>query len=338
MPLRLTGDDRLAVMEEQMRMMSEQLQSYRDIENKNKELQAELQASQVQLREAKDARNDHFFENLRKTLDGEQPQKKQKREFTPHGDKIVPAKYEHMNTKGLLTLESVDQNVRDKIARNEFVELVNLHRVEDVEHSRKKQGGADADESAGRSSIKDRPEFFYLLYKFGMYYLQCYPEKTVAFLEYMAFLTRYGKKYTVNQLVRLDTSCRRHFVQNPEVNWDPTLPHIERFVRDLQVEADEPKGGSTSNATQVKVQQKAKPQQQKYGWQDYGNKWNSGQGQSVTGKKRGNFAQSSRDKDDICHDFNFRRCTIAKCYWEHCCWECRSYDHNYERCPRRSRA
>ena len=160
-----TGDDRLEVMEQQMRLMQEQLQSYRNVENKKKKLQAELQASQVQLREAEDARNDQFFDTLRKTLNGEQPQKKPKREFTPHGDKIVPAKYEHMNTKGLLTIQTVDHNVRDKIARNEFVELVSLHKVKkDAEHSRRKQSGADADESASKTSIKDRPEFFLFIY------------------------------------------------------------------------------------------------------------------------------------------------------------------------------
>ena len=159
-----------------------------------------------------------------------------------------------MNTKGLRTLETVDQNVCDKIARNEFVELVSLHKVEDAEHSHRKQGGVDTENSASKMSIKDWLEFFYLLYKFGMYYLQCYPEKAVDFLEYMAFLTRYGKKYMVSQLVRLHTSCCRYFVQNPEVNWDPSLPHIKRFVHDIQVEAEEPKGGSVSNAGQGKVQ------------------------------------------------------------------------------------
>ena len=334
-----TGGDRLEAMEQQMRLMQEQLQDYRNIESQNKEIQDELRESQVQLRAVKDARNDQFFDRLRQTMESEQPQKKQKREFTPHGDKIVPAAYGQMNTDGLLTLETVDPNVRDKIARNEFVELVALHKVEDAELSRKKQATAEADDSVSKSAIKDRPEFFYLMYKFGMYYLQCYPEKTVAFLEYMAFLTRYGKKYTVSQLVRLDTSCRRHFAQNPSVNWNPSLPHIERFVRDIQVEIEENKGGSTTNGVQVKVQPKAKLQQQKFGWQDHGNKWHTGQGyQQSSGRKRGSASYSSRNKDDICRDFNFRRCTRPKCYWEHCCWECRSYDHNVDRCPRRTQA
>ena len=128
-------------------------------------------------------------------------------------------------------------------------------------------------------------------------------------------------------------------MQNPEINWDPSLPHIERFVRDIQVEAKEPKGGSAGAVGQGNVQQKPKPQQQKYSWQDNGNKWSSGQGhQAATGKKRSSVSYSTRDKDDICRDFNFRRCTRAKCYWEHCCWECRSYDHNYERCPHRTHA
>ena len=48
-----------------MRLMQEQLQDYRNIESQNKELQEELKESQVQLRAAKDARNDQFFDRLR---------------------------------------------------------------------------------------------------------------------------------------------------------------------------------------------------------------------------------------------------------------------------------
>ena len=56
-----TGGDRLEAMEQQMRVMQEQLQDYRNIESQNKELQEELRESQVQLRAVKDAHNDQFF-------------------------------------------------------------------------------------------------------------------------------------------------------------------------------------------------------------------------------------------------------------------------------------
>ena len=59
-----TGGDRLEAMEQQMRLMQEQLQDYRNIESQNKELQEELRESQVQLRAAKDVHNDQFFDRL----------------------------------------------------------------------------------------------------------------------------------------------------------------------------------------------------------------------------------------------------------------------------------
>ena len=129
-------------------------------------------------------------------------------------------------------MSMVDPSCREMIANNVSFPLPFLTKVDDFELSCLKISARYGEEEECRVTVdphkgtgpKTRPEFFQLLYLFGQFYLQCYPEKTAAFLEYLSFLTKYGIVYTVQLLVKLDNQIRRYFVQHPTLNWDVTTP------------------------------------------------------------------------------------------------------------------
>ena len=64
--------------------------------------------------------------------------------------------------------------------------------------------------------ITNKSELFFLLYKFGQYYLQLYLEKASGFLEYLAFLTKVCDWFTVSALVELDNQISKEYVQHPQ--------------------------------------------------------------------------------------------------------------------------
>ena len=64
--------------------------------------------------------------------------------------------------------------------------------------------------------ITNKSELFYLLYNFGQYYLQLYPEKASSFLEYCAFLTKICDDFTAQSLVELDNQIRKEYVIHPQ--------------------------------------------------------------------------------------------------------------------------
>ena len=115
--------------------------------------------------------------------------REEKREFLLNGEKAVPGKFTKMQLSGLLNLSSVDARAREKkIGRDEFVEIQNIIKNDDLVSRT-----GDQNDSQNKTQIpKTRPEFFQALYGFGQYYLQCYPEKSVAFLEYLAYMNKYG--------------------------------------------------------------------------------------------------------------------------------------------------
>ena len=70
------------------------------------------------------------------------------------------------------------------------------------------------------TELQCKYEIFELLYLFGMYYLQCYPEKyATLFLDYCSFLTVVSKDRTVSEMLQLDTVLHGYYVANPEINW-----------------------------------------------------------------------------------------------------------------------
>ena len=192
----------------------------------------------------------------------------------------------------------------------------------------------DAEDSAGcvltvssgcvkTQQPKSRLNFFQLLYSFGQFYLQCFPQKTATFLEYLSFLTKYGSYYPVATLIKLDTSIHRFFVQRPHLNWDVTHPEVSHFIKDADIEVTKLNAASKQNS-------KLKPRQQSKSSRR-SSPYNSNNGQyhpyshnnNYSGGNRGNSnASTSNDPRDCrCHNYNWRQCIDdPRCFRDHVCY------------------
>ena len=151
----------------------------------------------------------------------------EKSEVTVDGVKKVPAEYCGTNMEGLVMHSSVPVKVRNMIAKNEFLELSRMFNSEETVAAN--IGGFTIMSAANNKSITKKSEVFYLLYQFGQYYLQVFPEKAIAFLEYLGFLTKYAASFSVQGLIKLDSALRTQYTAHPVWNWDQSRIQINRI-------------------------------------------------------------------------------------------------------------
>ena len=141
----------------------------------------------------------------------------------------------------------MEPHCKEMITNNQFFELHHLHKVDDLQFTQQcivtegKEGEEGCVLTISLASAfqtkqpKSCPEFYTLLYMFGQYYLQFFPGKTAAFLEYLSFLTKYMSNYHMTVLLKLDKSIRWFFIQHPVLNWHVTHPEIDRFIKDTDI-------------------------------------------------------------------------------------------------------
>ena len=234
-----------------------------------------------------------------------------------------------MNLAGLLNLSSVDERPCEKIGKGQFVELYAIHKVDDVSSS---INDKDRSSSVKSQQPKTRPEFFQLLYRFGQYYLQYYPKKSAAFLEYLSFMNKYGAVYPVTTLVKLDTSIRKFYTECPELNWDVTCPEVNRFITNANLDAF----GSPTFPSLL-----AMLLTQKTGLAEAKSSFARG---TPPVKKSLNFRSSpgyqgspqNYADPNICRRYNWQQCPDGKkCKYEHRCiiTGCKAY-HTAQNCPK----
>ena len=247
----------------------------------------------------------------------EKKQQEEKSEFNLEGIKIVLAKYEGMNMEGLLVHNAVDMRCREMIVKDQFFELRQLHRFQELSFS---QHNIVPDmpsreaclltvavpmKAAGPSM---HPELFQLLYEFGQFYLQVYLAKATAFLEYLAFITKYGIVFSVPVLVNLDNNIRRFYVQRPHLNWDVTRVEVQRMVKDAEIEMQDKyanTGASKSTTAANNPQQNSQTPRQ--GGGHSGSGANSGAANCKSSSGGCLWSSHCRDdRDNRCHNYNFR--------------------------------
>ena len=205
--------------------------------------------------------------------------------FHLDGQKVVPAKYEQMNLDNLLNIALVEPKCREMIAQNTFFELKALQKGSDIEMVQHCIQTQDDDREGSSfyivgsvpcsQDLKTQPQLFYALYSWRQFYLQCFPKKTAAFLEYLAFMTKYGIIYPVPTLVKFDNKIRQFYVQHPHLNWDMTGPQVQRFLLDANIDLQQ----ANSQFTSFNMPQKQKSCSRHHGgsgghWQQA---WNQGQ-------------------------------------------------------------
>ena len=98
---------------------------------------------------------------------------------------------------------------------NEIFKLVKLYQLQEI--LQEPNNGGDTVTKV--TEPQHKYEIFELLYLFGMYYLQVYPEKAASFLAYCSFLTAISKDCMVSEMLNLDSELCGYYMANPEMNW-----------------------------------------------------------------------------------------------------------------------
>ena len=361
----------LEEMNEKHEQMRKELEAAEQERTRRGELELELEKAKQDRQEALDERDRalssslmaktererqilRLFKRAAEETLGPDPKKpkENKSEFELDGQKTIPAKYEEMDLTNLLNIASVEPKCREMIGQNIFFELKALQKGSEIEQQRVVVQNDDGETPAyyvvGSSpkshDLKTRPQLFYVLYSWGQFYLQCFPQKTAAFLEYLAFMTKYGVVYSVPTLVKLDNKIRQFYVQHPQLNWHMTSPQVQRFLLDANIDLQQENAQFNTFATPVKQKQKSRRRggggsRRQQGWQQ-----NQGQGQRFSSghSQGGSWDQNSnswdqRDRDweerqNRCRNYNFRQCRDRNCPRDHVCYYCGARNHKARQC------
>ena len=152
-------------------------------------------------------------------VQNKKPREDPKSEFNLHGIKKIPAEFNGMSGTGICRHLHILSTFRNKIVRNKFFELSELYKFISA-WSLKYKSPLDADSNSKMASEpQTKTEVFELLYLFGMFYLQVFPEKMLGFLNHCSYLTTCSKTYHVPGLLHLDSALRELYITNPEWNW-----------------------------------------------------------------------------------------------------------------------
>ena len=268
-----------------------------------------------------------------------------KSEFYLNGEKKVPAPYSKMMMEELLNPGSVDPQCREKIGRDEFFKLHHLFNADDLEagcaRQSREEGTSVVPFNAGAShkgAPCSRSELFQLLYAFGQYYLQCYPQKACGFLEYLAYISKYGQTYSVPTLVKLDNSIRRFFIQRPALNWDVTHREIDRFEKDANIYQEKEKrsqSGHTPSKGRGSSAAQGSPQASR------SSHCSCSRDSGYRRDGRGDYSQqdyrstTTDPRENRCKNWNWRVCEDdPRCHREHVCYYCGSTAHKAKDCPK----
>ena len=160
----------------------------------------------------------------------------QSSEFDDEGALIKIPKYEGQNLHGLVLFKCVSAEIQHLIGKNEFFPLEKMNTGEEITTSQLVHVTVTTTTKNVPKRITNKSELFYLLYNFGQYYLQLYPEKASSFLEYCAFSTKICDDFTAQSLVELDNQICKEYVIHPHGNWDQMNAVIDKiymyFIRD----------------------------------------------------------------------------------------------------------
>ena len=168
-------------------------------------------------------------------------------EFHLDGHKKVTEPFTGADFTGLIMQNSIPPDIRNSITKDKFFEIYKLYKCDKVistvlsAPSLGAPGVTITATTTSGASGKDpttKSEIFYLLYQFGMFYLQLYPAKIAGFLEYLGFLTKEAKDFNVASLLRLDNAIRSQYINHPDWNWDQSHTEISRVFNQLSRRAE----------------------------------------------------------------------------------------------------
>ena len=185
--------------------------------------------------------------------------KAQSSEFDAEGLLKKTPEYKGMNISGLVLFKSVNDDICRAIRRNKFFPLAKMYTGEEITTTQLGHVTVTTTKNLAKTITK-KSVLFFLLYNFGQFYLQLYPEKAAGFLEYLGFLTKVCDRFTVTALVELDNQIKKEYVQHPQWNWDQTNSIIDKIYTYFAREADnlQPSTGPSSSGGKQSKQGKPK--------------------------------------------------------------------------------
>ena len=175
--------------------------------------------------------------------------KSQSSEFDSDGALVKIPKYEGQNLHGLVLFKRVSADIQQLIGQNKFFPLEKMYTGDEITTSQIGHVTVTTTTKNVPKKITNKSELFYLLYNFGQYYLQLYPEKASSFLEYCAFLTKICDDFTAQSLVELDNLIRKEYVTHPQWNWDQTNAVIDKLYLYFAREKSNLKSDSAASAS-----------------------------------------------------------------------------------------
>ena len=175
--------------------------------------------------------------------------KSQSSEFDSDGALVKIPKYEGQNLHGLVLFKRVSADIQQLIGQNKFFPLEKMYTGDEITTSQIGHVTVTTTTKNVPKKITNKSELFYLLYNFGQYYLQLYPEKASSFLEYCAFLTKICDDFTAQSLVELDNLIRKEYVTHPQWNWDQTNAVIDKLYMYFAREKSNLKSDSVASAS-----------------------------------------------------------------------------------------
>ena len=353
-PLSLSfTEERAKLCKEMDRMVARQheleskLKQAEEAEAQSRDLEGQLMAEKERTQQAEaDKRNAEIqlaqaekeslaaYRVATNAISGEPPLKRprveEKREFTLDGLKCTPVEFKSMDLQGLIYIKTVDVNCHEAIAKNRFFELADLLKSDSLHYRLQRSVTHTEELPDGRVVMystplqgkalepKMRPELYQLLYTFGQYYLQCFPAKTVGFLEYLTYLTKYCAHLSMPILVSLEMSIRKFYMEHPDLNGNIMQDEMQHLFKNVDQEQEK----LNRTANQNRTPNKGRPQQL------------SPHRSGTKSKRPHRFDQNqprsqsqSAGSDDTqecrCKNWNFSECRDdPRCYCEHICWYC----------------
>ena len=165
--------------------------------------------------------------------------------LTVDGELKVPPQYNGQNMNELIMHSQVPSELVEHLASNTFFDSAQMFSGEELTTTH--MGNLEIKSKGNAKTITKKLEIFFLLYQWGMYYLQLYPEKAAGYLEYLAYLTKYGEPFHAQGLLKLDFALRCQHVKHPSWGWDQNNPCIHHLCDLMSKDSSLIKEGAVVN-------------------------------------------------------------------------------------------
>ena len=188
--------------------------------------------------------------------------------FFLNGQKKLLSPFTGAEFQGLIMQNQITPNICNQIAKDQYFKLAKMFKSDEVVStviSALPSGAAGVTITATTTNANTgkepttKADIFYLLYQFGQFYLQVYPNKMAGFLEYLGFLTKECQNFSAAGLLHLDHQIHSQYMNNPDWNWEQSRYEIHRVFEKLKSKAENLLQGAVVSVTRLSTPRSGKP-------------------------------------------------------------------------------